>query len=64
MKSWFSRNWHWLFFLLISVSFMAGLWNFTLEATAVVGLVFGGIGTVSVGILVYYIEKEKRQTGD
>ena len=62
MKNWFLRNWHWLFFLVVIAGFAAGLVDFTFSATTVIATVFGGLGTVSVGVLMYYAEKQKRQT--
>jgi hypothetical protein len=61
LKDFLSRNSHWLAFVIVGVAFFMDLTDFIYFKPDIISVVLGGIAFLSVGYLVFYIEKQKRK---
>ena len=60
MKKFFSRYSHWLTLIIITFSFFTMFYEFQMDTQAIIAVIMGGIGLLSIGALTIAIERKKR----
>lgn len=55
---------HWILFIFIGISLIAGFTNFTYSQQDIIAIVFGVIGLVGVAYITVHIEVRKRKEQD
>ncbi|MRG87550.1 hypothetical protein [Salinibacillus xinjiangensis] len=63
MKAFLNKHYHWLFLIVVSISFILSLVNFDPSTKGIVAIIFGGIGFLGVVYLVVRIEVQNRKNG-
>ena len=61
LKRFLSRYSHWIFFIVVSISLIAGFTNFTYSQQDMIAIVFGVIGLVGIAFITVQIEVRKRK---